>query len=97
MRKALNRYLSLITVAVVAAAVLDQLRRPSAERTWHGAVFGIVPYDFRPPTFERFKAAWWNPDDPRIFTPRDLGVGWAVNLPRLIELVTNTIRRNRAA
>jgi hypothetical protein len=97
MRKALNRYLFLLTIGVAAAAVLDQLRRPPAERTWHGTVFGLVPYDFRPPTLERFKAAWWNPDDPRLLTPRDLGIGWAVNLPRLIKLLTDAVKRNRAA
>ena len=96
MRKTLNRYLFFLTALITVAAVLDQLRRPPGERPWHGTVFGLIPYDFRPPSLERFKAAWWSPDDPRIFTPRDLGVGWAVNLPRLLELVGNAVRRNRA-
>lgn len=51
---------------------------------------GVVPYDFRPPTLDRFRAAWWNPDDPRVFTPRDLGVGWAVNLGGLVRRVGAT-------
>ena len=69
LREKLSRVLVLITVAVAGAAALDQLRRPVAERTWHGSVLGI-PYDFRPPSPRRFKDAWWNPNDPRLFTPR---------------------------
>jgi len=37
--------------------------------------FANVPYDFRFPTIERFKSRFWNPDDPRIFTPNVFGVG----------------------
>ena len=39
-----------------------------------------VPYDWRRPTWQRFKARWWNPDDPRILTPKMLGWGWDLNL-----------------
>lgn len=48
----------------------------------HGRIAGI-PYDFRRPTPVRVKERIWNPRDPRIFTPRVFGVGWAVNLPSL--------------
>lgn len=43
-----------------------------------------VPYDLRKPTVERFKSRWWNPDDPRIFTPKVYGWGWDVNLARIL-------------
>jgi hypothetical protein len=76
----------LVGAALVAAAVAQELRKPSAERTWHGRLGGFIPYDFRPPTLERFREAWWNPDDPRIFTDRVFGVGWAVNLGRVVKL-----------
>lgn len=89
----LKRLVLYLTIALGALAVLDQLRRPTEQRTWHGAVLG-VPYDFRPPTLRRFLSAWWNPDDPRLFTPRDFGVGWAVNLHRLLEIVSDPARRN---
>jgi hypothetical protein len=89
MRKQLRRLVFLITVTLTALAVLDQLRRPQSERTWHGDVFG-VPYDFRPPSLRRFRDAWWNPDDPRLFTPRDFGVGWALNLACLLKLAKGT-------
>lgn len=65
------------------AAVAQELSKPEAERTWHGRVAG-VPYDFRWPTLRRFREAYWNPDDPRIFTDRVVGVGWAVNFAQLL-------------
>jgi len=67
----------------MGAALVDQLRRPAQDRTWYGNIFGI-PYDFRPPTPERIRAAFWNKDDPAIFTRRPFGVGWGVNLYRLL-------------
>jgi hypothetical protein len=76
----------LLTLGLVAVAVMDQLRRPDYERTWEGRIFGIIPYDFRIPTPERIKSAWWNPDDPRLFTSRAFGIGWDVNIPRLLAL-----------
>ena len=51
----------------------------------HGTFLGIVPYDFRGPTLARLKERMWNPDDERIITPRDFGIGWTLNLYRLRE------------
>ena len=82
-RRRRKRVALTITATLVGAAVATELRKPPAERTWHGRILGVVPYDFRPPTFERVMARWWNPDDPRLFTPRVFGVGWDVNLARL--------------
>ena len=70
-------------VGLVAAAVGTELLKPRRKRTWHGRVAG-VPYDFRRPTRRRVKARWWNPDDPRVLTPRAFGVGWDVNVGRLV-------------
>ena len=63
------------------AAIYQELRKPDAERTWHGKVAGVVPYDFRVPTIDRLRAAYWDPDTDQVFTDRVFGVGWAVNLP----------------
>ena len=63
------------------AALYQELRKPDAERTWHGKVAGAVPYDFRVPTIERLRAAYWNPESDEIFTEHVFGVGWAVNIP----------------
>ena len=42
---------------------------------------GVVPYDFRLPTLERLRAAYWDPSSDVIFTDHVFGVGWAVNVP----------------
>ena len=81
-----RKIVKLASAALVVAAVAQELRKPSSERTWHGRVAGFVPYDFRPPTLERFREAWWDPDNPQIFTDRVFGVGWAINLGRLAKL-----------
>jgi hypothetical protein len=43
-----------------------------------------VPYDWRRPTVARTKQRWWNPDEPRLFTPKVYGWGYDVNLARLL-------------
>jgi hypothetical protein len=62
-------------------ALYQELKKPDAERTWHGKVAGVVPYDFRLPTLERLRLAYWNPESDEIFSDRVFGVGWAVNIP----------------
>ena len=77
-----RRMLRLVGVGLVVAAVVTELRKPEFHRTWEGRVFGVVPYDFRPPTWERIRDAYWNPESDRLFSDRVFGVGWAVNLHR---------------
>src|SRR4030088_2454228 len=67
---------------LVVAALATELTKPQAERTWEGRVLGVVPYDFRPPTWQRIRDAYWNPDSERLFRDRVSGRGWAVNLYR---------------
>jgi hypothetical protein len=43
-----------------------------------------VPYDWRRPTLARFKERWWNPEEPRLLVPKVFGVGWDINLARLL-------------
>jgi hypothetical protein len=93
MRKKLNRLILVLTTAITAAAIFEQLRRPREQRTWHGDVAG-VPYDFRPPSAKRFRERWWNPEDNRLFTPRDFGVGWALNFYRAKEIVMQPAKTN---
>ena len=69
----------LILAIIGVVAIVQELRKPPEERTWSGKVAGFVPYDFRMPTMERFRNAYWNPDGPLI-TGRVWGVGWAPNL-----------------
>jgi hypothetical protein len=68
-------------LAAVAGAIYTELRKPPAERTWNGKLLGLVPYDFRIPSIERLRQAYWNPRSPKLFTDRPLGVGWSVNIP----------------
>ena len=84
-RRAVKGALVMAAALSALAAVIEQLRLPPGERTWHGRVAGI-PYDFRVPTPARVKAAWWNPQDSRILTPQAFGVGWVINLYRLLHL-----------
>ncbi len=76
----------LVAVALLGAAIAQELRKPSNERTWTGTVAGVVPYDLRPPTVERVRSRIWAPDDPRIVMPHAFGVGWTVNLGRVARL-----------
>ena len=66
---------------VFAAAIYQELRRPPEERTWNGKVAGVVPYDFRVPTIDRLRAAYWAPESDEVFSENVFGVGWAVNIP----------------
>jgi len=81
----------LASIALLATAVVRELRTPAPERTWHGRI-GIIPYDLRPPTPSRVRAALWRPDEPSIIVPQPFGVGWSLNLGRLWRLVSGAIR-----
>ena len=74
------------------AAIYQELKKTPEERTWHGKVAGTVPYDFRVPTIERFREAYWDPENERVFSDKVIGVGWAVNIPvaarKLSEIVS---------
>ena len=71
-------------LAAVAGAVYTELRKAPEERTWNGKLLGVIPYDFRLPSLEGLRQAYWNPRSPKLFTARPLGVGWAVNIPTLL-------------
>ena len=76
--------LRLSVMAAVAGALYVELRKPPEQRTWNGKLLGVIPYDFRLPSLESVRQAYWNPRSPKIFTARPLGVGWAVNIPTLL-------------
>ena len=68
---------------IVALAVGNELLKPAPERTWHDRLFGVLPYDFRVPTWERVKQALWTPQSERIFVPQVFGVGCSINVGTL--------------
>ena len=84
-RKWFSRLIQATAMALALAAVCQELEKPKQEREWHGTVAGFVPYDFRLPTIEKFKEAYWNPFESRIFSPRVFGIGWAINFYALLE------------
>lgn len=71
------------SLALLGAALVRELRTPEADRTWQGRLLGI-PYDLRAPTPSRLRAAFWAPEDPRVLTPRPAGIGWGINVGRLV-------------
>ena len=71
---------TLIWVAF-GAAIYQELRKPPEARTWNGKVAGLVPYDFRIPTLDRLRSAYWDPNSDQVFSEHVFGVGWAVNFP----------------
>jgi uncharacterized protein DUF5808 len=83
-RHGIQQVLRLVGVGLLVAAVVKELRTPAGERTWHGVVLGFVPYDLRVPTYARVRERLWAPDDPHLFAPQPFGVGWTVNVGRLV-------------
>ncbi|HEV2953271.1 MAG TPA: DUF5808 domain-containing protein [Candidatus Dormibacteraeota bacterium] len=86
----LRRVVKVAVVGVTLAAIAKEMSKSDQERTWQGQVAGI-PYDFRPPTWERLKDAYWNPASTRIFTDRPFGIGWGVNFARVYTLVAGNM------
>jgi hypothetical protein len=86
----IERVVAAAGAALVGAAVVSELRKPATERTWQGRLVG-VPYDLRPPTLQKLRAAVWNPDNPALLVPHVFGVGWTVNVARLV----GAVRRRR--
>jgi len=79
------RTLQAMAITLAVAAVCQELEKPEEEREWHGTIAGFIPYDFRLPTMEKFKEAYWNPYESRIFSPDVFGIGWAINFYALLE------------
>ena len=88
-----RRLVRFAAFGLVVAAVATELSKPEPERTWEGRVLGVVPYDFRPPTWQRIRDAYWNPGSDRLFSDRVFGVGWAVNLHRAKTLMEQVFGR----
>lgn len=82
----------LLGLGIVGAVVTQELRKAPAFRTWHGQLGGLLPYDLRPPTVQRVTQRLWDPDNPALLVGTPFGVGWTVNLGRLIRNVTNCCR-----
>ena len=82
-----------IGLLLVGAAVIRELRLPPERRTWHGRLWGRIPYDLRPPSVARIAHTLWDPDNPRVLVPTAFGVGWTLNVGSFFAL----LRGRRAA
>lgn len=92
----LRKLITLVTIALTAAAVVKELRTPKAERAWHGKVAQVVPYDLRVPTLERARERLWNPDAEHVVGPRVFGVGWSVNAGKVVAMARERLGVRRA-
>ncbi len=81
----------LVMLGLTVAAVVREMRLPPDERTWNGVVAGFVPYDFRMPTVERFKERVWDPEGAHVISPHVFGVGWTVNVGRVVALIRHKV------
>jgi hypothetical protein len=77
-KRKLWKGLALLAVAIVITRKLEE-----RDAKLSGRILG-VPYDFYPLTLAKIRKRFWNPDDPRIFTPHVFGVGWSVNFYALM-------------
>jgi len=77
----------LVAAGLLGAAVVKELRLPAEDRTWHGTLGDLVPYDLRRPTAERLRERMWAPENPQLIVPRVFGVGWTLNVGRVVHLV----------
>jgi hypothetical protein len=82
-----------VGLGLVIMSIVHELRLPPAERTWHGLLFGHVPYEWRPPTLGRIQEAFWQPQSPDLFRPTVFGVGWSINVASLVRLFGRNAER----
>ncbi|ROS27869.1 DUF5808 domain-containing protein [Cellulomonas sp. PhB150] len=87
----IQRLIRLVTLGLAVAAVVKEVRTPADEREWHGTVVGFVPYDFRIPTVARLKERLWDPESSHVINPRVFGVGWTVNLGKVVAVARKQI------
>jgi hypothetical protein len=95
----LARLIRTIAWMALVGAIYQELRKPPEARTWHGKVAGSIPYDFRVPTLDRVREAYWDPSSDQIFSENVIGVGWAVNIPtaarKISEIVSQYVDASR--
>lgn len=90
-RRGFQKVIRLVTLGLVVASVVKELRTPVEERTWHGVVAGFVPYDLRVPTIARYRERMWDPDGENLVNPRAFGVGWTVNVGKVVKFAREKI------
>lgn len=84
-RRFIIRTIQITLVTLTLTVISQELSKPRRERRWHGKVIGFIPYDFRFPTWEKFKESYWNAYERHIFTLPVFGIGWTINFYVLLE------------
>jgi hypothetical protein len=79
-----------IGLALTIASIVQELRKPPRRRTWHGDLFGRIPYDWRFPTLPRIRHAFWQPRSRHVLLPTVFGVGWSINIAALLRPFSRT-------
>jgi hypothetical protein len=69
---------------VLALVVLGGAIAFGATRRRKVGTYLGIPYDWRRPTPALIRARFWNPDDPRVLTPKVFGWGWSINFAALV-------------
>jgi hypothetical protein len=67
---------------LLAAALVEELRKPVDQRTWEGRIGGLIPYDLRLATPEGFRNAKDRPEEARIVLGYRLDLQRAARLAR---------------
>src|SRR5262245_23107558 len=83
-REGIRSLASIVGLTLIVAAVVRELRLPARRRTWHGVLFGRIPYDLRLPSVQRVVRTMWDPDNRRLLVPTAFGVGWSLNAAALL-------------
>jgi hypothetical protein len=89
----LRGIITAVSAALALVAVVKEMRKPPEQRTWHGTVASVVPYDFRFPTLARIRERMWAPESSHIVSPRAFGVGWTLNVGRVVAMAREKIGR----
>ena len=71
-----------VGAGLLAAALVEELRKPAPDRTWEGRIAGLIPYDLRLATPEGFRAARQRPEEARIVLGYRLDLTRAARLAR---------------
>lgn len=82
-----KRYAIGLGLLTVAAALTNEFRKPAAERHWHDRLLGVLPYDFRQPSWERVLHMVWDVQSNQIVVPQVFGIGWTINVGGLLRRV----------
>jgi hypothetical protein len=83
-RRLVVHLIQVVVVALTIVAVVQELSKSPEKRCWYGKIL-FIPYDFRLPTWERFRETYWNPYERHILTRMVWGLGWTVNFYALFE------------